>query len=71
MEVDHDNDQDEVQFEGEKSTPREATPDHSDERNSLKKAFPERPSEVLLKGEKRTLREAMPGQPRDESSLDD
>ena len=70
MEVDHENNQDVVQFKGEKSTLREATPDHSDERNSLKKAFPERPSEVLLKGEKRTLREAMPGQPRDEDSCE-
>ena len=71
IEVDHENDQDKTQFEEKKSILREATPDYSDERNSLKKAFLERPSEVLLKGEKRTLREAMPGQPRDESSLDD
>ena len=60
-----------MQFEGEKSTLREATPDYSDERNSLKKAFSERPSEALLKEKKRTLREATPGQPRDESLLDD
>ena len=72
MEVDQDNDdQDRAQLEGEKSTLREATPDHNDERNSSEKAFSERPSEALLEGEKRTLREAMPGQPRDESSLDD
>ena len=59
-----------MQFEGEKSILREATPDYSDERNSLKKAFSERPSEALLKEKKRTLREATPGQPRDEDSCE-
>lgn len=69
MDVDHDNNQDRAQFEGEKSTLREAMPDHDDdERNSSRKAFPERPSEALLKGEKRTLEKAMPGQPSDEDS---
>ena len=71
IEVDHENDQDKTQFEEKKSILREATPDYSDERNSSKKTFPERPSKALLKGEKRTLREATPGQPRDESLLDD
>ena len=72
-EVDCEDNQHQAQLEGEKSTLREATPDHDDddERNSLRKAFPERPSEALLEREKRTLREAMPGQPRDGSSLDD
>ena len=66
MEVDHDNgdnDQDEAQLEGEKRTLREATPDHNSERNTLRKAFPERPSMAQLEGEKETLAEAMPGQP--------
>lgn len=71
IELDQGNsDQDRVQLEGEKSTLREATPDHNNERNSLEKAFPERPSEVLLEGEKRTLREATPGQPRDKDSCE-
>ena len=68
--MDYENNQNKMQFEGEKSTLRKTTPDHSDKRNSLKKAFPERPSEALLKGEKRTLREAIPGQPRDEDSCE-
>ena len=73
MDVDHDDDQDEAQLEGEKRTPREATPDHiKDERNTSRKAFSERPSRVLLEGETReTLREATPGQPRDEDSYDE
>lgn len=71
MEVDCDHDQDRAQLKGEKSTPREATLDHVDERNTLRKAFPERPSRVLLEGEKRTLREAMPGQPKDEDSYEE
>ena len=65
-----DHGQDRAQFEGEKSTLREATPDHDDERNSSRKAFPERPSEALLKGEKGTLKEPTPGQPSDEDSYE-
>ena len=80
MDVDHDReidredrDQDKAQLEGEKSTLREATPDHIDnERNTSRKAFSERPSRALLEGETReTLREATPGQPRDEDSYDE
>ena len=70
-EVDHEDcGQDRAQFEGEKSTLREATPDHDDERNSSRKAFLERPSRALLEGEKSTLKEPTPGQPRDEDSYE-